>query len=157
MLKKKNLGTSKLLRKIDGASLVGLDSVVFLYFLEKEMPWAPLCKLVLERIEQGQVRGVTSVVTILETLSLPELEVDEERQKFFTQFYHRLPNLEVVDMSMKIVLEAARLRRQFLLKSPDAIQAATALVKSTDLFITNDRDFVKIGKQIGVIILDDYV
>ena len=42
------------------------------------------------------------------------------------------------------------------MKTPDAIQLATAIIATTDFFLTNDPALKKV-KEVEVIILDDYL
>ena len=76
-----------------------------------------------------------SVISVIEALSYPMLEEAEE-----DAILRFLTHVEVIDVSMKIAQDSARLRKQHRLKTPDAIIAATALSLGAEL-LTNDRDF----------------
>lgn len=52
--------------------------------------------------------------------------------------------MEVKDESWQIVDESTKLRRIYGLRTPDAIQLATAKIFKADLFITNDKIFNKV-------------
>ena len=66
------------------------------------------------------------------------------------------PHLEWVAPDLVIADRAAQLRAEHHLATPDAIQAATALLSHADGFISNDRSFQRLG-GIEVLILDELV
>lgn len=76
-----------------------------------------------------------SVITEMELLSFPQLTRSEE-----ALIRERLAELAVYTIDEHVKAEAIRLRRARLLKLPDAIVAATALVHDAQL-ITNDQRF----------------
>ena len=80
-------------------------------------------------------RYSVSVISVIEALSYPR--IDEAERNDILDF---LNHVDVVDVSMAIALDSARLRRTHHLKTPDAIIAATALSLGAEL-VTNDRDF----------------
>lgn len=53
-----------------------------------------------------------------------------------------------------VALTAADLRARYRLKTPDAIQLATAISEECEAFLTNDRDLRRVT-EISVLILDD--
>ena len=55
---------------------------------------------------------------------------------------------------MPVADAASAIRAEYNLRTPDAIQIATALYKKANLFLTNDRSFLKIN-EIKVILLDE--
>lgn len=54
------------------------------------------------------------------------------------------PNLEWLAPDLEIADLAARLRATYKLETPDAIQAATAILSGATLFVTNDSSFERI-------------
>jgi predicted nucleic acid-binding protein len=59
-------------------------------------------------------------------------------------------------MTLDVADRAAQLRAEYRLKTPDAIQAASAMSCGATGFICNDRGFQKM-KEIDCLILDDAV
>jgi len=57
-------------------------------------------------------------------------------------------------VSVTIAEQAARLRAQYRLRTPDAIHIATAMIAGCDAFLTNDRDLKRV-QAIRVLILDE--
>jgi predicted nucleic acid-binding protein len=60
----------------------------------------------------------------------------------------------LLDASYQVFADAARLRAETALKTPDALHAATALRAGCALFITNDTDFRRV-QGLPIVVLDD--
>jgi predicted nucleic acid-binding protein len=63
------------------------------------------------------------------------------------------PNLDWVPATLDITDLAARFRAEQNLKTPDAIQAATAVLSNATGLVSNDPAFVRM-KQLDVLIFD---
>ena len=66
------------------------------------------------------------------------------------------PNLEWVAPNLEIAARAAEIRAQGALRTPDALQAATAIHSKATALLTNDPVFRRI-KDFGACMLDDFV
>ena len=64
--------------------------------------------------------------------------------------------MRLLDASYQVFEDAARLRAETGLKTPDALHAATALLAGCALFITNDTDFRRV-QWLPIVILNDLV
>ena len=64
------------------------------------------------------------------------------------------PNLTIVQVDMKISEDAARIRRKYGFRLPDAIQLATALDYKAQTFITNDKR-LKVFKELPITLLTE--
>ena len=73
-----------------------------------------------------------SVITEMELLSYPLLKSDEEKE-----IHDFLSDVTIIDLNRNIKQSAIALRRQYRLKLPDAVVAATAQHLKAELF-TND-------------------
>lgn len=81
-----------------------------------------------------------SIITEMELLSYPEL--DEAQHAWLTKFINEI---ETVGIDEEIKQAAILLRRQYRLKLPDAIIAATAIVRDAVLY-SNDAGLSDIPK-----------
>jgi predicted nucleic acid-binding protein len=134
-------------------SVISLDTSVFIYFVERRPHYYSLCLPVFEAIEQGRIWATTSTLTLLEILVQPYREkLDDLVMKFFALFT-TYPNLRWVDMNVEIADTAARLRAEHRLKTPDAIQAASAVCSGASGFLCNDGIFKRV-KGIDCLLLD---
>lgn len=66
------------------------------------------------------------------------------------------PHLEWVEPTLEIADVAARLRARHNLRTPDAVQAATALACGATGFVSNDAVFERL-QALDVILLDEAV
>ena len=127
-----------------------LDTVALVYFLERHPVHHRTASRVLKRIEEGVISGVISSLVFAELLVPAYRAGDTSRAGTVLRLLTSFPNLKVFDITPQISAEAARLRAQYSLRTPDAIHAATALAAGADLFVTNDRDLQKIGPEMAV-------
>lgn len=120
--------------------LIALDAMIFIYYLDaSDKTLNTRSRLILEPLFGNKTRGITSIVSVLETLSSPRYIHDRERVESYSLFFKSIPMLQVIDVTWDIALEAARLRREKQgLRTPDAVQLATAIVHKAEIFITND-------------------
>lgn len=91
---------------------------------------------------------------MLEVLVQPHRDADEERVNNFYALLSTYPHLLWIDTNLEIADRAAQLRAKFKLRTPDAIQAATAIVSGATGFVSNDRIFRRVP-DLDVLILDD--
>jgi predicted nucleic acid-binding protein len=115
---------------------VALDTNIFIYFFQNHPEFGPQVKPLFESLIAGELKVITSNLTIAELFSLhsPQEDIDKLRLLFL-----EIPNLKTVDINEPIALDAARIRRAYNFRLPDAIQLATALFTGADAFITNDK------------------
>lgn len=135
---------------------IGLDTNVFIYFLEDHPRYGAWCATLFELIERRQSVAVTSTVTLLELLVQPYRdEKDELAQKIFalTSTY---PKLEWIPPTMNLADRAAELRARYRLSTPDAIQLATAIGYKAVRFYGNDRGLRRV-KEIECLLIEDCI
>jgi predicted nucleic acid-binding protein len=119
-------------------SVVGLDTAPLIYFIEKHPTYLPLLLPFFEALDRGDIQVVTSTLTLTEVLVHP---YRDGNQTLAEQYFHALlnaRNLRTVPLSAAIAAEAARIRAVYQLKTPDAIQLATAKEGGATAFLTND-------------------
>lgn len=81
-----------------------------------------------------------SVINRIEILGFKGLNQNES--KAFELF---VKNSRMIDLDEDVILETIRLRKEYSIKLPDAIVAATCLVNNLTLISNNIRDFEKIN------------
>ena len=91
---------------------------------------------------------------MLELLVHPYRENDQERIDGFYALLSTYPHLEWITTTLDIADCATQLRAQYNLKTPDAIQAATALTSKATGLISNDPAFGRVS-DLETIILDE--
>ena len=105
-------------------------------------------------LESPRAQALTSTITLLELLVQPYRLSDIDRVNKFYALLSTFPHLEWVAPTLRIADLGAHLRAEYNLRTPDAIQAATALSCGATGFVTNDTGFRRVT-GLDVIVLDD--
>jgi len=122
-----------------GRGPVGLDSSIFIYLIEEHAQYLPVVEPMFSAISAGTLAAVTSSLTLLEVLvqplraSLPTLA--DKYERILTQS----SGVQMIPLDLRILRAAAALRAVTAMKTPDAIQLASALAAGCTAFLTNDR------------------
>ena len=119
-------------------SRIAIDPCIFIYELEANPRYVSAADKIFAWLEQPGHTGVTSTITMTELLVHPYREDDEARVNRFYALLSTYPNLEWLAPGLEIADLAARFRARFGLRTPDALQAATAVRARATGFITND-------------------
>jgi predicted nucleic acid-binding protein len=133
---------------------IGLDTNLFIYFLEGHPRYGSWCASLFDLIERGHNPAVTSTVTLLELLVQPYSDKKEELAQKIFALSSSYPKLEWVPVTMDLADRSAELRARYRLSTPDAIQLATAIGHKATRFYGNDRGLRRV-KEIDCIIVDE--
>jgi predicted nucleic acid-binding protein len=144
-----------LAQHIPAGALVGIDTPAFIYELEGNPAYARTVRPFFAGLELGSIRGVTSVVTLMELivrpLQLHAPDVADSLEALLLAY----PNLSVLDVTRSIVRRAAGLRARHRLRAMDSVQVATALQAGAVAFLTNDRGLRRVD-EVTILVIDDY-
>lgn len=141
--------------RLAGHGVVGLDTCVFIYHFEAHPRYLPHTQRLLEGIQAGGWRAVTSVVTVMEVTVRPwQLERPAVARRYEALLAH-FPHLTLADVTRDVARRAARLRATYRLRPADALQVATALVHGATAFLSNDRELTRLSGLLDVVLLDD--
>jgi len=144
-------------KRLAKAKVIGLDTSVFVYFLEDNKNYAPLARITLKGIENGKWQGVTSTITLMEITVRPwQLENESAAREYEAVLVH-FPNLTIVDVDRDVARTAAQLRAKYKVSPPDALQVAASVSFGANAFLTNDKRLAKLEEAIKVIVMDDYI
>ena len=133
---------------------IGIDTSVFIFEVEANPKYVELVHPIFQWMEKPASQAVTSTVTILELLVQPYRRADLDTVNKFYALLSTHPNLRWVELTLPVADAAAGLRAEFNLKTPDAIQVASALALQATGFISNDPAFKRLEK-LDILILDD--
>ena len=135
---------------------IGVDTMVFIYHLQDHPTYASLTHVIFEAWEEGRNFGITSVVTMLEILVKPKRDGDFEAARDYEELLATYPNLRILDVDIAVAVLAADLRAKYAIRTPDALQIATAVHAGASGFITNDEQLRQVAQEgIEVLLLDD--
>jgi predicted nucleic acid-binding protein len=135
---------------------VGVDTAPFIYFVEEHPSYLEPMRGFFSSVGAGRIKAVTSTVTLLEVLVQPFRRAAGDLARQYRDIILSSDGLSCVDLSSEIAENAARLRAQYNLRTPDAIQLATAIRSGASSFLTNDK-FLPSISSIRLLILDNLV
>ena len=142
-------------RKIGKFRRVALDSMIFIYQFGKHAKFYHQTHYVFSLLDKKKLKIITSLISLIETISFSELEDKPDLIQSYKDFFIKTKNLETIIPDFSIADEAASLRRKYQLRTPDAIQLATAVVNKVEIFITNDDRFRQV-KEFPILLLKDF-
>jgi predicted nucleic acid-binding protein len=140
------------LKKLKGHK-VALDSMVFIYAFENHPSYLSLLKPLLHEVEKGEMEAVTSTLTMAECLVQPYKRKDTILAARYWALFRNFPHLSVLPLTEEIADRTALLRAHYHLRTPDAIQLATAFIAKCYAFLTNDVSLSPV-EGIQVLVLD---
>ncbi len=135
---------------------IALDTSIFIYQLEANVRYLALTDSVFSWVERTGHEAVTSTITMTELLVPSYRDKDEHRVDAFYGLLSTYPNLQWIAPDLEAADLAAKLRAMCRLRTPDALQAATALRAQATAFITNDPTFARIG-ELETAVLDQFL
>ena len=133
---------------------IALDTSIFIYQLQANPRYVDLTHHVFSWLERPPASGVTSTISMTELLVRPYRDSDEGRIDAFLSLIPAFPNLDWIAPDLEIAILAAQLRALHQLRTPDALQAATAVRAQATALITNDPDFDRLSSLLEVVVLD---
>jgi predicted nucleic acid-binding protein len=138
---------------LETVSCSAFDTSPFIYLLEGNGSRGDAAVGLFETLRQAD--KVTSIVTAIEVLTACQTPDRAERAKMYRLHLSIAKGIRVLAVDWPIAEKAASLRARYSLRTPDAIQVATALTGGAEVFITNDRKLAAIS-EIEVVIFDDW-
>lgn len=126
--------------------MVFLDVSAIIYLLEGKPELRESARRILAGLRSDETLPALAVsaLSLLECRVQPIRRADDQRLEIFDQFFSD-PGLMIVDVDRNVIQTATGLRARYGLRTPDAIQAASALAADVDVdFVTGDNDFQSI-------------
>lgn len=133
---------------------IGLDTPPFIYQIQGHPKYIPFSEEIFDALGRPGLTAVTSVLTMLEVLVQPYRISDRERVNRIYALLYSYPGLQWMEANLEIADLGARLRARHNLRTPDALQAATAIHARATGFVTNDAAFRRVS-ELDVLLLDD--
>lgn len=138
-----------------------IDSSPFIYFIERIPKYLPVVKQIFSEISYGNIWGLSSYLTLIEVLVTPLKKGATEIASEYKEFMLNSTSIKMIPLDDKVAERAAGLRAKydgngFKLKTPDAIQIATAILNDADIFLTNDSRLKNV-QEIKIIVLGELI
>ena len=131
-----------------------LDTSIWIYHFEQNAAFGEAAGYVIEQLEAGKFEGVASELTLLELVVKPLQLGRQDAADDYETLLSYFPNLTLEPISRAILLEAAALRARYRLRTPDAIQLATAFASGATLAITNDEGWRRVAGIETLLLVD---
>ena len=133
---------------------LSVDTSPFIYYVERYPAYVDKMRAVFLALEAGQFEVITSTVTLTEVLTKPLRAGDSTLVKMYREMLQTTRNVILEPISVIIAERAADLRARYSLKTPDALQVATALHTGCDAFLSNDLGLKRVS-ELSILILDE--
>ena len=137
-----------------GVNRLGIDTAPVIYLIEDHAHYAVTMLAVVERLDSGEILGVTSVVTLGEVLVQPVSRGDYALQQQYRELLLHGAGLWLRPIDAAAAERAAELRAKYGMRLPDALQIAVAIQEECEAFLTNDRRPTRVA-ELRVLVLDD--
>lgn len=123
---------------------VFLDTAPLIYLFERQDEMGLGVRRQIGLWLEQNVELVSSTLTLTELLVHPERQGNRVLARRYRHDLEELLAMPLAPLSAEIAAQAATLRAQHALRTPDAVQLATAQLTGCTLFYTHDRDLPKI-------------
>lgn len=150
------MGVEELKQLLRRHRRIALDTSVFRYQLEANAKYLSLTDAVFAWVERTGNEAVTSTITMTELLVPSYRDNNEHRVDEFYGLLSTYPNLRWIAPDLEAADIAARLRATYKLRTPDALQAATAIRAQATGLITNDPMFLRVV-EFETAVLDQFL
>ena len=134
---------------------VHLDTNILIYLFQNNEKYSGLLEEIFNFLDAKKITIYFSTLLLTELLVDPFKRDQSDIAKNWLSYFKVAENLEIVDLSPSIAVDAAYLRAKYNIKTPDSIHLATAMQKQKTIFLTNDADLKKI-KETKVVCIEDF-
>jgi predicted nucleic acid-binding protein len=124
---------------------IALDTNIFVYQVEANPRYMDLTDPIFVWLSRPECTAVTSTITMTELLVPAYRSGGSQLVSGFYALLTTYPNLDWIAPSLEIADIAARIRAAYRLRTPDALQAATALHSGAAGLITNNPAFERVA------------
>lgn len=137
-----------------GAGVIFLDTPILVYAVESHPTFGARARAILGLVSAGDLRGVTSPITLAECLVVPQREGNSRAIGEFTELITSAQNVHFALIGQRAAVQAAQLRARYPLRLPDALQLSVAIEAGCDAFLTNDARLKRV-EEIRVLVLEE--
>ena len=140
---------TRVLAAVPAGSRILLDTSVLVAHLGGAEPVASAASgLIEECLRSRRNDGVISTITVAELLTRP-FRTSQQAADMVVAFLWSLPDLLIRSVDFLVAAEAARIRAATGLDMPDASILATAVLTTSRMLATNDRDLADATRSVA--------
>lgn len=130
------------------------DTNIFIYLFQDSEKYSGAVEAIFDFLESKMINVCFSSLLLTELLVFPFKNGLAYTAGNWLNYFKVTENIHVINLDPKIAVDAAFLRAKYNIKTPDSVQLATAMQRKNSLFLTNDRELLKVG-EVKMICLED--
>jgi len=131
-----------------GLMKITIDTNIFINVKEEEEPFFEYSSKILDAIEDGQLKGVISIITIAELcVGYYNINKPKEKDEYISKLYSQ-DNYIIVNLNRRLADHSAKIRSETNLRLPDSIIVAASLNEKASFLISNDEKFNRVKNLI---------
>ena len=144
----------KISEALRGVKLIAFDTSPFIYYTEDSPAYVDKMDVIFDLIYADKTQIITSIITLTEVLVKPLRIGDIVVESKYRTLFSSTGKIQLQLVDRAVAERAAVLRAIYNLKTPDALQVATALESNCEAFLTNDAGIKRVT-EIRVLVLDE--
>jgi predicted nucleic acid-binding protein len=144
----------KLEEALRGVTALGFDTAPLIYFVERHSTYVDIMRTVIQQVDTGQIAGFSSVITLTEVLTLPKRLANKQLEEEYRILLTQSRNFSIVIIDPIVAEQAAEMRAKYNLRTPDALQLASAVSAGCQAFLTNDANLKRV-RELRIVVLED--
>ena len=122
-----------------------VDTAPLIYWFEENPVYTSKMKSFFDEITTKHILLITSMVTYIEVLTYPEKQGARELVSSYREYLLDSEQIRIHPLDVSVADAAVRLRCLYSLRTPDAIQLATAQTCDCDFVLSNDKTWKKVA------------
>ena len=135
--------------------LVAFDTAPLIYYIEEKEPFHGIVAPFFDAIGSDTFQSLTSIITLEEVLVVPFRDGRLDLVEGYRNVLLNAAGLQIWNVGQQIAEEAAHIRATYRsIRTPDALQMATAVVAGADYFLTNDKALPDLP-NLEMVVVDD--
>jgi len=139
-----------------GLMKITIDTNIFINVKEEEEPFFKYSSRILDAIEDGQLKGVISIITIAELcVGYYNINKPKEKDEYISKLYSQ-DNYIIVNLDRGLADQSAKILSETNLRLPDSIIVAASLHEKVSFLISNDGKFNRVKNLIKICTSEEF-
>jgi predicted nucleic acid-binding protein len=134
-----------------------VDTNIFLNVKNREESFYQYSKKVLDSVNEGRLKALVSVVSIVELCAGYYAVGDERGKRELLTHLMSSEGFSVINLDVKLADAAGKIRAETGLRLPDSIIVASGLARGAKYIVTHDEEFRKADGYVEYITSEEMV
>ena len=131
--------------KLKKSDSIFMDTAPLIYYWENNREYFKKIASVFDAVYDNDVQVIVSLVTYIEVMTYPIKCGNIKLASKYRDYFTNSANMTLYPVNLLVAEKTAVYRAEHGLKTPDAIQLATAETCGADYVITNDAEWKKLA------------